>query len=83
MNGLPEQSPELLALAGALDGRPAPCMTGDPDAWFEDPDEAAKACIEDCHALDQCRALALSIRPSAGVWAGVDWERKPRRKRSA
>jgi hypothetical protein len=80
MNGLPEQSPELLALADALAGIAPPCFK-DPDAWFEDRQTAAHLCL-DCHALDECRTYAASVKPSHGVWAGRDHETK-QRKRSA
>jgi WhiB family transcriptional regulator, redox-sensing transcriptional regulator len=74
MNGLPDQSPELLALADALAGIPAPCMTAtDPDLWFSDDAAAFRGC-QQCHARQECATYADSIDARFGVWAGHDYE---------
>lgn len=78
----PEQSPELLALADALAGIAPPCFV-DPETWFEDRTTAARLCRERCHALSECAAYAATIAPSYGVWAGVDYDRRPTHRRSA
>lgn len=76
-----DTAPELRALARALNGVPPPCWSS-PDLWFssEDADTAAHACRQHCHALDECRAYATTIRPQHGVWAGTDHQRHGRRK---
>lgn len=81
MNGLPELTGELRALADALDGRKPPCMT-DPELWFEgSPDAAIRACREMCHARLECSAYAESVRPSDGVWGGRNFTRKTKTPR--
>ena len=76
MNPAPDTSSEVLALAEALGGRPAPCQLADPEMWFaKDPAPAITAC-QDCHARPECRALAVAHRENYGVFGGVDFERK-------
>lgn len=80
-NGL-EPTPELQALGEAIAGRPTPCMS-DPDLWFTHPEQAAALCLDQCHALRECDAYAAAVRPSHGVFAGHDYDRKPTKRRSA
>lgn len=72
-----DQSPELQELAAALGGVPAPCQTGDPQAWFEASEQAAELC-RGCHAATQCLTLAQSLRVTDGVWGGHDFTRRTR-----
>lgn len=61
-----------------------PCRS-DPDRWFVEAttpknSEVVEAAILECKGcpvLVQCGALAASIRPSHGVWAGRDWTKPP------
>lgn len=77
MNGLPDVTAELIALAAALGDQSPPCRD-DADTWFEDPPAAIAGCRR-CPALHPCRTYAASVQPTAGVWAGVDHERRGRR----
>lgn len=72
-----DRGPELHALGEALGGQPAPCMTTFADTWFDQPAEASVLCLSDCHAVAECAALALALRPKHGVWAGRDYSTKP------
>lgn len=71
-------SPELDALLRALAGRPAPCQGGDAEVWFDpDPQLAIRLC-RTCPGIDACQVYAATVRPTAGVWAGKDFERRGR-----
>lgn len=83
MTAFSEPTAELADLAAALGGRPTPCMTGDPDDWFEQPEKAASACLEACHALAECAVLADAVGATHGVWAGVDRTRSSPANRRA
>ena len=47
-------------------------IVGDPDVMFERPTRAIELC-EQCHAQPECAAYAAAVRPTAGVWAGIQY----------
>lgn len=73
----PDAGVELLALAAALGGIPAPCQVGDPDDWHHalDLTPAIEACGA-CHAVTECGAYAVSVGAAHGVWGGRSFDRK-------
>ena len=73
---MPDTTSEVLALAEALGGRPAPCQLADPEMWFDtDPAPAITAC-QDCHARAECLDLAVAHREKYGVFGATNFERK-------
>jgi len=45
------------------------------DVWTPDDVHAAEAVCAACPVRSHCDDLARSLRPSWGVWAGVEWRR--------
>jgi WhiB family redox-sensing transcriptional regulator len=48
----------------------------DPDEWFplsDDPADsiAAVRICATCSVIAQCRAYAIRVKPTAGIWAGI------------
>ncbi|QPS33620.1 WhiB family transcriptional regulator [Brevibacterium casei] len=66
------------AIAFALKGKPAPCMTGHGDDWLsgdrETRRQAVQACSH-CPAMTSCRNFAKATRAEFGVFGGEDFTR--------
>lgn len=70
--------PAWEALNRALAGYQPPCASS-PDKWFttsEDDIRRAAARCRRCQVLGACGTYATAAREPAGVWAGVNRERR-------
>lgn len=60
---------------------PPPCRADGGFLWFSsvtaDREQAASACLTQCHALTACSAYAHAAGETSGVWGGVDRGRMP------
>jgi len=60
-----------------------PCMTTDQDLWFPEvgpwqgAHRAQQLCLE-CPVIDECLAYAKRIKPTHGIWGGVNFGRRSR-----
>lgn len=67
---------QLAALASAIGAQPTPCQVADADLFFDgDPRRAVRLCRH-CHAMAECRALAIANGEQHGVWGGHVFERR-------
>lgn len=65
-----------------------PCRETDPDMWFpgigpwQGAHRAQEMCLA-CPVIAECLAYANAIKPTHGIWGGVNFGRIAREKRAA